>query len=81
MFSHLVGFFGISYFDQTRVSWFALLAMIMAATAPYVIKVPAKHFARAPMRNPKPVYASSFARLRSKDFPLRDRSHFKTRFS
>jgi hypothetical protein len=34
LFSHVVGYFGISYFDQTRFSWFALLAMISAATAP-----------------------------------------------
>jgi hypothetical protein len=81
LFSHVVGFFGISYFDQTRVSWFALLAMIIAATAPYVVKVPAKHFVRTPLRNPKPAYASSFARLRSKDLAVRDRSHLETRFS
>jgi uncharacterized protein (UPF0333 family) len=34
LFSHIVGYFGISYFDQTRFAWFALLAMISAATAP-----------------------------------------------
>jgi hypothetical protein len=34
LFSHIVGFFGISYFDQTRFAWFLLLAMITAATAP-----------------------------------------------
>ena len=34
LFAHVVGYFGISYFDQTRVAWFALLAMITAATAP-----------------------------------------------
>jgi hypothetical protein len=34
LFSHIVGYFGISYFDQTRISWWALLAMISAATAP-----------------------------------------------
>jgi hypothetical protein len=34
LFSHVVGFFGISYFDQTKFSWFALFAMITAATAP-----------------------------------------------
>jgi hypothetical protein len=34
LFAHVVGYFGISYFDQTRVAWFALLAMISAATAP-----------------------------------------------
>lgn len=34
LFSHVVAYFGISYFDSTRISWFALLAMISAATAP-----------------------------------------------
>jgi hypothetical protein len=34
LFSHAIGFFGISYFDQTRMSWYALLVMIVAATAP-----------------------------------------------
>jgi hypothetical protein len=34
LFAHVVGYFGISYFDQTRFSWFLLLAMISAATAP-----------------------------------------------
>jgi hypothetical protein len=33
-FAHLVAFWGISYFDQTRVTWFALIAMIVATTAP-----------------------------------------------
>jgi hypothetical protein len=32
LFANVVAFFGISYFDQTRVAWFALLAMISAAT-------------------------------------------------
>lgn len=32
LFAHVVGFFGISYFDQTRVAWYALLAIIVAAT-------------------------------------------------
>jgi len=34
LFSHVIGFFGISYFDQSRMTWFALLVMILAATAP-----------------------------------------------
>ena len=38
LFSHIVAFFGISYFDQTRISWFALLAIIVTATAPYLVK-------------------------------------------
>jgi hypothetical protein len=32
LFANIVAFFGISYFDQTRIAWFALLAMISAAT-------------------------------------------------
>lgn len=38
LFSHCVAFFGISYFDQTRLSWFALLAMIQVATAPVLAR-------------------------------------------
>jgi hypothetical protein len=36
LFSHVVGFLGISYFDQTKVSWYVLLAMISAATSEYL---------------------------------------------
>lgn len=32
LFAHLVGFFGMNYFDQSRVTWFVLLAMISTAT-------------------------------------------------
>jgi hypothetical protein len=32
LFANVVAFFGISYFDQTIVAWYALLAMIYAAT-------------------------------------------------
>jgi hypothetical protein len=34
LFANVVAFFGISYFDQTRIAWFVLLAMISAATIP-----------------------------------------------
>ena len=34
LFAHVVAFFGISYFDQMQVAWFALLAMISVAAAP-----------------------------------------------
>lgn len=34
LFAHVVGYFGISYFDQTRMAWFVLLAMISAAAVP-----------------------------------------------
>jgi hypothetical protein len=48
LFSHCVAFLGISYFDQTRISWYALLAIIIAATAPLVTAVlPTEHQAGA----------------------------------
>jgi hypothetical protein len=33
MFAHIVAYFGVSYFDQTSIWWFAFLAMVSAATA------------------------------------------------
>lgn len=33
LFAHIVGFLGISYFDQTRFMWYALLVMISLATS------------------------------------------------
>ena len=33
LFANVVAFFGIAYFDQTTVAWYALLAMISAAIA------------------------------------------------
>jgi hypothetical protein len=34
LFTHLVSFFGISYFDSTKIWWSAFLAIAAAATAP-----------------------------------------------
>jgi hypothetical protein len=82
LFSHIIAFFGISYFDQTRIAWFALLAVIVTATAPYLVKEPVKHFVRTPLRTLKPAYASSFPRLRSKaSLPVSKRPQLGTRFS
>jgi hypothetical protein len=33
MYAHLNAYFGVSYWDQMQYAWFALLAMILAATA------------------------------------------------
>ena len=38
LFSHIVAFFGVNYFDQSRVNLLALLAMISAITAPLSAK-------------------------------------------
>ena len=61
LFSHCVAFFGISYFDQSRVMWFALLAIIVTSTAPYLVKEPVKHAVRAYYQRPQPAYARSAA--------------------
>jgi hypothetical protein len=34
LFTHVMSFFGISYFDQTMLSWSAFLAIVAAATSP-----------------------------------------------
>ena len=36
LFANLVAFFGVNYFDQSRIAWFLLLAMIAAASAPFL---------------------------------------------
>jgi hypothetical protein len=44
LFAHVVGFFGIDYFDQSRFTWYALIAMIGAVAAPALatVKMPEK---------------------------------------
>jgi hypothetical protein len=55
LLAHIVAFFGIFYFDQTRVAWFALLAMISASTATAVVR-PAKDCSgRAEQVSPAPL--------------------------
>jgi hypothetical protein len=49
LFAHLVSFFGVNYFDQSKVSWFALLAIISAATLQLQ---PAVRRARVPVLSP-----------------------------
>ena len=74
LFSHVVGFFGISYFDQTRFAWFALLAMIVTVTAPYVLsRKTAPQPARPRFRQPLPAYVP--AAWRSKGIlPMKQQS-------
>ncbi len=38
LFAHVVAFFGISYFDQTRMILFTLFAMISVAVAPVLVR-------------------------------------------
>jgi len=79
LFSHIVAFFGVSYFDQTRVSWFALLAMIVTATARYlVVKRVPKEAPRAGYRRLKPAYLTSLTSRPKPIFALKRQSHFKS---
>jgi hypothetical protein len=34
LFAHVVAFFGVNYFDQSRMAWFALISMVCACTVP-----------------------------------------------
>ena len=57
LFTHCIAFIGISYFDQTFVAWFALLAIIIALTSTYSMPKRAEESgavrgARAPGRLP-----------------------------
>jgi hypothetical protein len=82
LFSHTIAFFGISYFDQTRVSWFALLAMVLAATAPYlaVKKVLEKDKPRFGYGRVKPAYAGPAVTRPKPVFAFKQQSHFKSQF-
>lgn len=53
--SHLAAFFGISYFDHTQISWFALLIMINVATVKKVteaVEQPQVGLAEVPLSFP-----------------------------
>jgi hypothetical protein len=81
LFSHVVAFFGISYFDQTRFAWFALLVMIQTATAPYVLATKtAPQPARAGFRRPLPAYATPAWRSTG-ILPMKQQPHFKSRLT
>jgi len=46
LFVHVVSFFGISYWDQSIVGWYALLAFISATAVPQKMKAPVPQFRR-----------------------------------
>jgi hypothetical protein len=45
LFSTCVAYFGVDYYDQSRFGWYALLAMIIAATSPILSAKPAEEAA------------------------------------
>jgi len=46
LFVHVVSFFGISYWDQSIVGWYALLAFICATAVPQMVEAPLPQFRR-----------------------------------
>ena len=82
LFSHVVAYWGVSYFDQTRFLWYALLGMIVAATAPYLAlktvpepRVPLRH------RRPRLAYGTlSASSMKTRMLP-RSGPSFKSQLS
>lgn len=46
LFVHVISFFGISYWDQSIVGWYALLAFICATAVPQKVEAPLPQFRR-----------------------------------
>lgn len=49
LFANVVAFFGVNYFDQSRMLWFLLIAMISAVTAPILQEQKAHSLATEPI--------------------------------
>lgn len=63
LFAHCVAFFGVDYFDQSRVAWYAMLAMVTAATASILhAKTTAEAQENGALPNPGPFPVSRPAR-------------------
>lgn len=58
-FSNIVAFLGISYFDQTQASWYAILAIISVATAP-LLAIRATSFAQDSIALASPVVTGPY---------------------
>jgi hypothetical protein len=69
LFSNVIAFWGIDYFDQTRTMWFIFLAMISAATTTLL--------AVKPTELPRALRLSGVGRSLSSPAPLSSRLAFK----
>ncbi len=69
LFAHVVAFFGISYFDQTRMAWYTLLVMIVVATAPVLASTEATAELQPddmPLAAPPPISSHPWVRAPAK---------------
>jgi hypothetical protein len=68
LLTHCVCFFGITYFDITKIVWFAFLAIVTAATAPILAATKAAEPAKVPFlttaapasRSPQPARSTEY---------------------
>jgi hypothetical protein len=83
LFSHVVSFFGTSYFDQTKFMYYALLSMICVTTSKILaVKQPAEEVNDVGLVNSRFVAASSSPGQRTSDvFPYKHARPFKPRSS
>jgi hypothetical protein len=66
LFTHIVSYFGISYFDNTKIYWCVFLSIVAAATAPILAEAKAKEPAEPEMiRRPGAKLALEPSRLPS----------------
>jgi len=60
LFTHIVSYFGISYFDNVKIYWCAFLAIVAAATAPILatqkVEVEVPQIVRQPKLRASPAY-------------------------
>jgi hypothetical protein len=78
MFANVVAFFGVNYFDQVRMAWFALIAMICATTTPLLkAQIPGKDVGTG--AHLQVVAAPSETVLESEPKPLESVSRYLTR--
>jgi hypothetical protein len=70
LFSHVVSFFGISFNDQSEYGWYALLAIIAAATAPILHQAHSKTFSEVNIAMAGPArFANAFSRVAKPKLP------------
>lgn len=82
LFSHVVAFWGVSYFDQTRFLWYAMLSIIVVTTAPYLVaRTAPEPKGLPPYGRPRFAYGTySASSMKTKMFPS-SRASFKSQLS
>ena len=79
LFSHVVSFFGISFNDQSEYAWYALLAIIAAATAPILHQAHSQAFSGINMAVAGPArFANAFSSVAKPKLPSKILSVKKT---